>query len=349
MQRKLHLKLTKQRGGCMSIFRKILAVGLMSAAALYAVDVDLTAPVFIDDFDDAYEDAPNQNTISAAYGIIAYGGKPWLGNGYWYSFQDAEGSTVKNADGEQIEAEVNEASMVVDGALHVSLTTSTSANEYPYAGIGCVLAGAGADGEYWDLSKVTAVTLKAKGSGTVRMHFETKDIADMGADWGWYGKVIELTSAWTTVNIPVAQLVPEPYSDPAKADMTWASGKLAVNKLSFQAKNGDDVDLYLDDIQLVGMTYGDFAWTSPVVSSKTMNKSNVFSVSSSAISFNLAKADNVNVTLNNIKGAVVRNLYTGKTASHTISLSNLNLPNGQYLVVVNGQNATYTQRITIAK
>lgn len=336
----------------MSIFRSVLVAGLLSATALYAQS-GLTDDAYVDDFDDLLEGASgNQTSLGEVFGFELYNSKPWLGDGWYYTFKDA-GCSVTNGDGEEVTAlENNEATMVVDGALHVNLITSTGTGDNPYAGVGAAMVGPD-EGYYIDLSKATSVTVRVKGSGSARMHFETQDIADMGVTWGWYGYVLDLTSEWTEITIPVADLEPEPYSEPALADMTWTgTGAQAVNKISFQAKNGDDAELYVDYIKLDGMTYEDIIsqLRTPVVAPMANNKvANIFSVSNSAVSFKLAKADHLNVTLNNLKGETVRSLYTGKTAAHTINLGNLNLANGQYMVVINGKNAKYTQPITIAK
>ena len=78
----------------MSIFRTIIAVCLFSAAAFAQDDVNLSAPAFLDDFNDAYGGAPHQNTLGEVYGCVTEGAA-YLGGGYWYTFDDKSGSTVK--------------------------------------------------------------------------------------------------------------------------------------------------------------------------------------------------------------------------------------------------------------
>lgn len=333
----------------MSIFRSIVVAGSLCAAAVYGQDLDLTATAILDDFNDEYKDAENQTTLGAVIGL-ATEKKAWNGGGYWYFFMDKDGAEVTDSDGNQIE-EGSEGLMVPDNTLFVNLKTSTSSNEYPYAGIGCVLGGK-ADGNYYDLSKMTAVSLKVKGSGTVRMHFETEDIAEAGYDWGWYGYVIELTSDWSPVNIPISKLVPEAESEPAKDKWTWAHGKTAVNKISFQAKNGDDVELHVDDIKFEGMTFQDFVEQTPVrvISNKVVSKGpNKFSVNASSISFKLNKPENIKVSLTDMMGNQISTLYTGNSAAETIDLNNKNLASGRYMVVFSGKNIKHTQPVVIVK
>ena len=333
----------------MSIFRSIVSVCLLGSMAVFAAppEVDLSAPAFVDDFDDYYEDAPNQTTLGAVYGMIAYRNKPWLGGGYWYFFKDTQGSSVTNSVGEEVVVG-EERTMVVDNALHVNLSTSGSLNTYPYAGVGCNLTGSG-NNTYIDLSGATAISMKVKGTGTVRMHLETKDIAEAGYDWGWYGKSITLTADWTPVNIPVASLLPEEYSDPDDLGWTWANGKTQVRKLAFQVKDGLDAELFVDDIQLVGMTWADFDFQVPVMYFRTTKQGSAFSVNKSSVSFNLAQPQKTTISLHDLMGNQVRTLFSGTAASKTIDLNSHTIPSGRYLVIMNAQNTNLVQPLVIMK
>jgi hypothetical protein len=334
----------------MSIVRTIFSAGLLCAATVSAQSVDLDAPVILDDFNDVYEgSSPNQCNIGEVYGMVNYEGSPWSGGGYWYMFADAKGSTVANKDGDPIVAKSNEATMIPDSSMYVKLTTSTSTEQYPYAGVGCLLAGS-EDGEYLDLSKMTAITMKIKGSGKVRMHFETKDIASKSYTWGWYGKEITLSSSWTEMSIPVSDLKPEKDSDPEKNSMTWSGGKSAVNKLSFQAKNGADAVLQLDDIKLVGVTYKDLKFPAAKVFNLRAPKSvNGFSVNGSIVSFNLPKAQELNVTLTDMMGNTVSTLFSGVASSKSITINDKHLSSGRYLVVAKGKNINFFESVVISK
>lgn len=330
----------------MSIFRSIVAAGLLSSAAVYAgADVDLTAPAFLDDFNDSLGDTPNQNCIGAVYGASKLAGT-WDGEGYWYIFVD-DGSSIKNSKGEEIVAKTNEETMVPDSTLNVEITSSKSTETNVYAGVGCCLIGSGTD--YLDLSKMTKVSLKVKGTGTVRIRFETKDIEDVGEKWGWYGYSIKLTSDWKTVTIPVDSLKPE---EGFKAAKGWAfsHGSKKINKFAFQVPTGKDAKLQVDDIKLDGMTYGDIQFPAVRVNSyKAAKGPNMFNVNASSISFKLAQAQDLTVSLSDLMGNQISSLYTGKTASQTINLNGKNLSSGRYLVVISGKDVNYSQQIVIMK
>ena len=221
------------------------------------IDIDLLSPAFIDDFNDALGDAPNQSALGAVHGFIVYN-KPWVGGGSWYLFKDALGSSVKNSLGEEIEYG-QEGTIVVDSALHVTLSTSNSNQEHPYAGFGCNLIGEGRN-TYVDLSILTAISMKIKGHGTIRIHLITRDIVDAGCNWGWYGYDIDLPEDWANLVIPVSELSPDRYSEPDLQGWTWDHGKTSVIGIEFLCRGGLDAELHLDDIRLEGMTYGDFGF-----------------------------------------------------------------------------------------
>jgi hypothetical protein len=330
----------------MSIVRSIVTACLLCSATVFAVNVDLTAPAFLDDFNDALGDAPNQNCIGAVYGAAKLGGA-WEGKGYWYIFAD-DASAVKNRAGEMVEASTNEETMVPDSTLDVTLETSNSGLTYPYAGVGCNLIGDGSD--YLDLSKMTGISLKVKGSGKVRLRFETKDIEDADGTWGWYGSVITLTSDWKTVTITADSLKPEEGFTAAKTWKFSTHGAVKINKFAFQVANKTDAHLQVDDIKLVGMTYGDIKFpVVNVISNKVVKGPNMFNVNASSIYFKLAQAQDLTVSLNDVMGNKIRSLYAGKTASEMINLNDKNLASGRYLVVISGKNLNYNQSIVIMK
>ena len=337
----------------MSIFRTIIAVCLFSAAAFTQDDVNLNAPAFLDDFNDAYGGAPHQTTLGEVYGCVS-GGAAYLGGGYWYTFKDAQGSSVTNGEGAAIVAEKNEVTMIPDSSLHVILKTSTSSNQWGFAAVGCNLV---SDGEiYLDLSKMTAIKMKVKGSGTVRFKFETKDWSDLvkstaktDDDWGEYGFNIDLTDDWTTLTVTVDDILPEAYSLMDEEGWTWSHGSSQVCKAAFQAKNGDDADLYVDDIELVGLTYGDLFSTSSVNRAKSFRGITAFSANPSTISFNLSQKQNVTLSIHDMLGNKVRSLYNGNASAKTINWNSSNLPNGRYLVVLNSKEGRLSQPLNITR
>jgi len=336
----------------MSILRSVVSAGLLCSAVSFAqTDVDLTAAVVIDDFNDAYGDVPNQTCIGAVHGIVNCAGSVWGGQGYWYIYTDAGGSEVLNGADETIVASSNEVTMVPDSSLHVKINTSKSTASTVYAGVGCNFAGDGSSNNiYLDFSKMTSISVKVKGTGSVRIRFETKDIEDLALGWGWYGYTITLTSAWTTVKIPVANLKPETGSKPATSSWTFSHGASQANKLAFQVPTGTDADFYVDDIVLEGITYQDLGLpAAKVLNFKTSKQSQYFSVNGSTIALNLPRAQDVTLMLTDAMGNCVKTLFTGVTSSKTITLDDSKLSSGHYFVVAKGKNVNFSEQIVISK
>ncbi len=203
--------------------------------------------LYLDNFDYISNNAP-QSWLGALYGNLVYGNS-WQGGGYWYTFKDHSGSSV-NTNGTEIGAD-NTQLMVHDGILQTTLTTSSSTNDYPYAGFGCNIIGNGAT--YYDLSDLTALIMRVRGSGTVRVSLETSDIDETGQGWGYYGKMLSLTDEWTEVVIPVSELTPEPYSKASAENWTWEHGKYAVRSFMVQVRNQNDAEIAIDYIKLEGL------------------------------------------------------------------------------------------------
>jgi len=334
----------------MSIVRNVLSAGLLCAAAVSAqTSVNLDDPVILDDFNDVFTgSSPQQCNIGEVYGMTL-GSAAYEGGGYWYMFADTNGSSVTNKDGDPIVSGSNEVTMIPDGSFYAKLSSSTSTEEYPYAGIGCQFTGTEKSEDYLDLSKMTKITMKIKGSGKVRMHLETKDIKSKGYTWGWYGKEITIPSSWTEMSIPVSDLKPEQYSDPEKNSMTWSDGKSAVYKISFQTKKADAV-LELDDIKFVGVTYNDLRFpAAKVINLRAPKTVSGFSVNGSVVSFNLPKAQNLSVTLTDMMGNTVSTLFSGVASSKSIAINDKHLSSGKYLVVAKGKNINFSESIVISK
>ncbi|NLW31737.1 MAG: hypothetical protein GXY77_09820 [Fibrobacter sp.] len=332
----------------MSVFRLIVAASLIfSAVAFGAEEVDLNAPAVLEDFDDAYGDEPDQTTVGAVYGIVT-GGAVYKGKGFWYFFKDPDGSDVTDFEGEQV---TNSTVPVLnqEGVLIANLYTSGSDNKNPYAGVGCNLVGDDKSNETpIDLSQMTALSVRIKGEGTVRLLFKTMDLKT--AEWGYYGYDIVLPVDWETITIDAEDILPEEWSDPYKDDWTFAHGADEVLKLEFKVKDGDDASIQVDEIVAEGMTYADFGWDTRISyshSSKASTKN--LSVKGSNISFNLAQPQNLTLSLSDIMGNRISTLFTGNAASKSVNLSNMRIPNGRYIVVLSGQNTKMVQPVAIMK
>lgn len=341
-----------------SMLRVFLCCMLFSTYAFSQTPEEVMAKVAVlDDFLDEYGDNPEQNSFGAAKGVIENGSKKaYMGKGYWYTYADNTSSVTSGFDtdletGEPIEIGAKNFEKGVDQenhCLHVNLTISTSDEEYPYAGVGCNLT---TEGTYWDLSGMTSLSITAKGSGSVRVFFQTEDYE--GENWGYYGADLDLGAAYETFEFGPSEIEPGEGSLGYQEDYTWAAnGSKAVDKIHFQAID-DDVELIVDEIVFKGLTYGDFGWEAVAVDKAALNNSirNTFSITNTSLNYSIIQPQHVTVGMFNAAGSQVANLFNGNanTGSHTVSLTRNNIAKGNYFIVVKGEEFSRTCPYTIVK
>jgi hypothetical protein len=328
----------------MSIFvRSLIIAGLVLSSAVYGQKtVNLNDPCIIEDFDDLYGDNPDQTTLGAVYAKIASSYKA----GFWYSYDDKSGASVKNGAGEVVDASTVP-TLIENNQLHVKLSTSASTATNSYAGVGFNVL---TEGDSANFSKMTGISMKVKGSGdSVRFRIETNDIIGLGEQWGYYGFNFKPTAQWQTLIIPVANLKPEVGSTGDKKSWPFSHGATGCTKMAFQVKDGKDCELYVDSIVANGMTYADLGIKTSVILSKAVRSSSMFFVNAASVSFKLPCAQDITVSLRDITGKQIRTLYAGTVSSKSINLNNLNVPNGQYLVMLSGKGLKATQPVVIMK
>jgi len=299
---------------------------IFCATCLLAQKPNANDPAILDDFNDTFlEDQPNQTNLGAAKGILEKG-FAYKGGGWWYTYADPQGSVVLNEKGDTVNEINDNAGTMVDTVktwLHVKVLTSTSIEEFPYAGFGCLMTGKG-NGDYHNLSKMTALKMKLKGSGNLHIRVETKDLEDAGHTWGQYEYLHVLKPDWETLVITPDKLLPPKYSEAWKAGWTFDHGKAAANKVSFQIKDGDDGDVYVDDILLDGMTYGEFT---PVIHNAVVKKSVPVYIAGNKITYTLQEKQSVRLAIYDLKGKLVNELV------------DRNEPAGTHSVLWNGDNS----------
>lgn len=208
-------------------------------------------------FDVPHGQNPRQTDLAARMGATT--------GGWWYAFHDDSGSSVLNSQGGDVVADTAALSAAVSGgALHLKLTTSTALMQYPYAALEANFTDADT---YFDLKKLTKVAVRIKGTvsgGLLRVYFTTRDVK-LAKDWGNYGISTDLTSEWSTLEIPASDLAPTPWSAAATNNWTWAdSGAPNVNGLGFSVGSGVDADLWIDNITFFGIDSNTFPKLPPV-------------------------------------------------------------------------------------
>ncbi|MBN1601775.1 MAG: T9SS type A sorting domain-containing protein [Chitinispirillaceae bacterium] len=329
----------------MCILRSALIVTTtLLTTVLSAADIDFNSTLIFDDFDNAWTDPPNRSYLGAAKGYVEEG-QVYSGSwGYWWTYTDD--TYVLSGSGDTL-TEDNMEEMVEDGAMHVKFKVEQSEEEYPGAEIGCNLFG---EKDYLDLSKMTSVTVKAKGTGKVRISFQSKNIKDAG-DWGYCGFLVTLTSAWKVTTVPVADLEPAPYSK-SEDNVTWAQSKTGIFGFTVKTESSKDAELYLDSIVFNGMKYSDLidptsTLPSPIVRSA---KAPSITFSNTAITYSLTVPRNVSFEIFDIKGTCVNRFSDNcqTTGIRTVAIPQ-SLSNGNYLVKMTAGNQTNSYPFFIVK
>jgi endo-1,4-beta-D-glucanase Y len=310
-----------------------------------------TGGVILDDFDNAYGDTPLQTYLGAAYGCSNWEWKHMdSGGGWWFIYTDDSGSVLES-DGTVLDS-INYAGMIRNKELHVTMKTTTSTAIESYAGIGCSIL---LDGQtYYDFSRIRGITVRAKGTGVVRVSLLSKDILELpnvGDRWGFYGFDITLEPNYKDFTVDTSLFQPQQYSYAYTNKWTWHHGKTEVRELEISVPEaGKDADVYIDKIVLTGMNYKTdfgFDYIHPDhIDIHTEKAGNLLfrsglmvkKVAQKSITFNYFLVENSTVRLGiyTIKGILVKvlvNDYKKKgTYTDTFDLQSAGVSNGIYLI-----------------
>jgi hypothetical protein len=185
---------------------------------------------------------------------------PLLGGGSWFAFIDkANGGNCQILPTENagLIAAINESAECFEGmSLHCIFNIDTLSSA-PYALIGCDISGskdANTSKSWFDLSKMTAFTFMAKGSGNIRIQFTCKQVGN-SSSFTIYEIPFELTSQWKKYSILPSD-IPAAITSTSDQTVQWRDGNMAVSNINFLASRY--TDLWLDNIMFEGMITGDF-------------------------------------------------------------------------------------------
>ena len=188
---------------------------------------------------DDFADNDHQNNLGGA--LATYRGENYTeGGGYWYTFADKTGTTLKNATGLAINA-YNVGKAISGHELNIKMNVTNPG----YAGVGTniLFEEAGVD-----LADLAYVQVTAYGSGTIGVMFETTDI-NKPTEWGNYATKVPLTltATPTVYKYTVADFEGEKYSGLAGLPLAPHLG--VASKFFFQAKDGAVVDIHVKKIE----------------------------------------------------------------------------------------------------
>jgi len=167
---------------------------------------------------------------------------------YWYGFYDGLSSLTKTICncGE-------EHGYVLSASITLQPNICGS-----WGGIGAFLDNKHTE---WDLSSISSISFKAKGSGTFRVSIESAKI-DSISTWPHFGFIFSPDSNWTTYEIPVDSLALVKNTTVYKSGITWAEAAKRIVRIEFETSSTysalGDHELAIDDITLHGITDTEF-------------------------------------------------------------------------------------------
>lgn len=167
--------------------------------------------------------------------------------GYWFTFADTEGSTIKPKG--NFEASTGGATQGSKHAARIQGKIAASGKSL-YAGVG--FAFASPKGKY-NASKYKGISFWAKGPGKVR--FKTPDVntapeGDKCSDcYNDFGVDLYLSEQWQRYTVPFDRMAQQP----GWGDRAPEVAKNAIFEVGWQfATPGADYDIWVDDIEFVG-------------------------------------------------------------------------------------------------
>ncbi len=228
--------------------------------------------VLLDNFDDAFGDTPIQTYLRSAEASATGSTAPYGG---WYCYADPKTAWVGINDAPLVTYETYltqgtpmnmEASVGNVGSTGNGLRFAGQlANNSSYGGVGVEIQGDyGVD--WTDLTMLTAVSFRAKGTGILRMSLVSDYCLNHyveGQNWGQLGETFTLGSDWSLYVANVADLVPSTWSPAATDKVSWAQvrDRVTAIEFNFPGDNTGPVEVNLDDIRLHGLDYTDFGFT----------------------------------------------------------------------------------------
>jgi len=167
--------------------------------------------------------------------------------GYWFTFADTEGSTIKPKG--NFEAGPGGAT---PGSKHAARVKGKIAPSGKSLFVGVGFAFLNPKGKY-DASKYKGISFWAKGPGKVR--FEAPDVStapegDKCTDcYNNFGAVLYLSAEWQRYTVPFEKM----SQQPGWGDRAPEVSKSALFGVQWQFSTpGADYDIWVDDIELVG-------------------------------------------------------------------------------------------------
>jgi len=241
----------------------------LDSAVASGVTIDLTKYVLMDDFDST--DSDRGLTYTGHVWSLAHNIPTDSMDAHWYAYYSTTCS-LSTTNGVKVTDYLSNTNGVpydfynaigdwgfTKRGLH--LKGHLVGESYPYIGFGAGFTGW--DSAWHDMKNLTAISFKAKGRGQWWLQLISDSVTNgytEGNAWGQMGTHITLTEDWQDYVISVDMLAPKQYSPQETDGLTWKDVRNRVN--AFELMSGqsygelpdDSLEIWLDDIHLVGLT-----------------------------------------------------------------------------------------------
>lgn len=181
------------------------------------------------------------------------------GKGVWQMLDEsASGGTTILPAGVSSDASL---ALTAQGAFrNTSMHFSIVCDSAPYAYAKCFIRPI--NGDYMDLSGMTAISFYIRASHTIRVDLVSKKAMDYPPEqqWGQIGSIVGPAGNWQKMTLFPSDLVPPPGSQQDVDGLSWETACDSISSVTFRdwATPNETVDVWIDEIYLHGIFEDDF-------------------------------------------------------------------------------------------
>lgn len=158
----------------------------------------------------------------------------------WYTISDSQNHVYKNGIWEVSNIVNSGNSSIIPsdslGVMRQDIYLGDKGNN-PYVGVGVALFGKDFQTGY-DLSELTAIHIKIRGTGTIKLFLESSFNDSSGISH--YNKEIILSSTWQEMRIPIEDLHLLPKDASLETSHPWISGASEIKRMEFIIRSDEN-------------------------------------------------------------------------------------------------------------
>jgi hypothetical protein len=218
-----------------------LVVPAATVAASDTFKLDTVVRTLIEDFDKGLQ----TNLLN-----------PYLGAGSWYIIAEDSVTVTPASAVADVATAISPVNAWQGRSIYLEAATTASVKRSIIIILGLNIGkglGWADDSQRWfDLSKLTALTFMARGTGTVHVTFLTELIFKHYSGASHFEKIITLSPSWQEYRISASDIAPPDGSAAQSDGVTWAQADTRVAEITFFT--GDSLSLGLDNIAIEGVS-----------------------------------------------------------------------------------------------